>query len=35
VVHRRLERQTASLPISRAPDAREMGDGLADPTRLS
>jgi MFS family permease len=35
VVHRRLERQTASLPIGRAPDAREMGDGLADPTRLS
>jgi hypothetical protein len=33
VVHRRLERQTGSLPISRAPDAREMGDGLTDPTR--
>ncbi|HUD90031.1 MAG TPA: MFS transporter [Sphingobium sp.] len=35
VVHRRLERQTGSLPISRAPDAREMGDGLTDPTRSS
>ncbi|MFB0872758.1 MULTISPECIES: MFS transporter [unclassified Sphingobium] len=35
VVHRRIERQTASLPISRGPDAREMGGGLTDPTRLS
>lgn len=35
VVHRRIERQTGSLPISRGPDAREMGDGLTDPTRLS
>ncbi|MCP1470976.1 MFS family permease [Sphingobium sp. OAS761] len=35
VVHRRLERQTGSLPLSRAPDAREMGHGLTDPTRLS
>lgn len=33
VVHRRLERQTGSLPLSRTPDAREMGDGLTDPTR--
>lgn len=35
VVHRRLERQTGSLPISRAPDAREMGDAMTDPTRSS
>jgi hypothetical protein len=28
-----LERQTGSLPLSRAPDPREMGDGLTDPTR--
>ena len=33
VVHRMLERQTGSLPLSRAPDPREMGDGLTDPTR--
>ncbi|WP_031310304.1 MFS transporter [Sphingobium sp. C100] len=35
VVHRRLERQTGSLPISRAPDPREMGEGWIDPTRSS
>ncbi|QGP78643.1 MFS transporter [Sphingobium sp. CAP-1] len=35
VVHRRLERQTGSLPISRAPDAREMDDPMTDPTRSS
>jgi MFS family permease len=35
VVHRRLERQTASLPLSRSPDAREMGEGWIDPTRSS
>ncbi|MBA4090597.1 MULTISPECIES: MFS transporter [Sphingomonadaceae] len=33
VVHRMLERQTGSLPISRAPDPREMGDPMTDPTR--
>ncbi len=35
VVHRMLERQTGSLPISRAPDAREMGEPMTDPTRSS
>ncbi|MFZ2998384.1 MFS transporter [Sphingobium sp.] len=35
VVHRLLERQTGSLPISRGPDPREMGDGMTDPTRSS
>jgi len=35
VVHRMLERQTGSLPISRAPDPREMGDAMTDPTRSS
>ncbi|WP_420143717.1 MFS transporter [Sphingobium sp.] len=35
VVHRMLERQTGSLPISRAPDAREIGDPMTDPTRSS
>lgn len=35
VVHRRLERQTGSLPLSRSPDAREMGEGWIDPTRSS
>ncbi len=35
VVRRRLERQTGSLPLSRAPDAREMGEGWIDPTRSS
>jgi MFS family permease len=30
VVHRRIERQTASLPIGRAPDAREIGQGLPE-----
>lgn len=33
VVHRMLERQTGSLPISRGPDSREMGDPMTDPTR--
>ncbi|WP_062733569.1 MFS transporter [Sphingobium abikonense] len=35
VVRRRLERQTGSLPLSRSPDAREMGEGWIDPTRSS
>lgn len=35
VVHRMLERQTGSLPISRAPDSREMSDPMTDPTRSS
>ncbi|MGC4252601.1 MAG: MFS transporter [Sphingobium sp.] len=35
VVHRMLERQTGSLPFSRAPDPREMGDPMTDPTRSS
>lgn len=35
VVHRMLERQTGSLPISRAPDPREMADAMTDPTRSS
>lgn len=35
VVQRRLERQTGSLPLSRSPDAREMGEGWIDPTRSS
>ena len=30
VVHRRIERQTGSLPISRAPDAREIGHGVPE-----
>ena len=34
-VHRMLERQTGSLPLSRAPDPREMGDPMTDPTRSS
>lgn len=34
VVHRRIERQTGSLPISRTPDAREL-DPVTDPTRSS
>ncbi len=33
VVHRMLERQTGSLPISRGPDSREMGEPMTDPTR--
>ncbi len=33
VVHRMLERQTGSLPVSRSPDAREMGDPMTDPIR--
>ncbi|OHC94222.1 MAG: ABC transporter permease [Sphingomonadales bacterium RIFCSPLOWO2_12_FULL_63_15] len=35
VVHRMLERQTGSLPLSRAPDPREMADAMTDPTRSS
>ena len=35
VVHRMLERQTGSLPISRMPDVREMDDPMTDPTRSS
>lgn len=34
VVHRRIERQTGSLPRYRAPDAREL-DPVTDPTRSS
>ncbi|MDX3899838.1 MAG: MFS transporter [Sphingobium sp.] len=33
VVHRMIERQVASLPITRAPDPREMADPMTDPTR--
>lgn len=35
VVHRRIERQTGSLPVSRGPDAREMSENWIDPTRAS
>lgn len=35
VVHRRIERQTGSLPSTRAPDAQDMADPLTDPTRSS
>ncbi len=28
-----IERQVASLPITRAPDPREMADPMTDPTR--
>ncbi|MBB5984629.1 MFS transporter [Sphingobium lignivorans] len=34
VVHRRIERQTSSLPRSRAPDAGEL-DPMTDPSRFS
>ncbi|ATY32249.1 MFS transporter [Sphingomonas psychrotolerans] len=34
VVHRRIERQTGSLPASRAPDPRELG-GVTDPSGSS
>jgi MFS family permease len=34
VVHRRIERQTGSLPAARTPDAREL-DPVTDPTRSS
>lgn len=34
-VHRLLERQTGSLPLSRFADPREMGDPMTDPTRSS
>lgn len=33
VVHRMIERQVASLPVTRAPDPREMADAMTDPTR--
>ena len=32
-VHRMIERQTGSLPISRLSTPREMADPLTDPTR--
>jgi len=32
-VHRMIERQTGSLPATRAPDPREMADAMTDPTR--
>lgn len=34
IVHRRIERQTGSLPAARTPDAREL-DPVTDPTRSS
>ncbi|WP_447728317.1 MFS transporter [Sphingomonas koreensis] len=34
VVHRRIERQTGSLPAARTPDGREL-DPVTDPTRSS
>jgi MFS family permease len=34
VVHRRIERQTGSLPTSREPDARQL-EAMTDPTRSS
>jgi len=34
VVHRRIERQTSSLPLTRDPDPREL-DPMTDPTRSS
>ncbi len=35
VVHRMIERQTGSLPLTRAPDPREMADPMTDPSRSS
>jgi MFS family permease len=35
VVHRMIERQTGSIPFSRAPGPREMADPMTDPTRSS
>ncbi|MGE4323518.1 MAG: MFS transporter [Sphingobium sp.] len=35
VVHRMIERQTGSLPVSRGPDSREMADPMTDPNRAS
>ncbi|AGH51123.1 major facilitator superfamily protein [Sphingomonas sp. MM-1] len=35
VIHRMIERQTGSLPWTRAPGAREMADPMTDPTRSS
>lgn len=35
VVHRRIERQTGSLPLGRTPDPRELADPMTDPTRSS
>lgn len=34
-VHRMIERQTGSLPVSRLPTPREMADPMTDPTRSS
>ncbi|MDG2534336.1 MFS transporter [Sphingomonas sp. HITSZ_GF] len=34
MIHRRIERQTSSLPIARTPDPREL-DPMTDPTRSS
>ncbi|MDB5687283.1 MAG: transporter [Rhizorhabdus sp.] len=33
VVHRMIERQTGSLPVTRASDPREMAEPMTDPTR--
>ncbi|MBU3079196.1 MFS transporter [Sphingomonas quercus] len=35
VVHRRIERQTGSLPVTRTPSPRELADPMTDPTRSS
>jgi MFS family permease len=35
VVHRRIERQTGSIPFTRAPDSREMAEPMTDATRSS
>jgi len=32
-VHRMIERQTGSLPVTRLPGPREMADPMTDPTR--
>jgi len=34
IVHRRIERQTSSIPVTRGPDPREL-DAMTDPTRSS
>lgn len=34
-VHRMIERQTGSLPVTRLPSSREMADPMTDPTRSS
>jgi hypothetical protein len=33
VVHRRIERQTSSIPVTRGPDPREL-DAVTDPSRF-